>query len=92
MSGIKDLSKRYANKFGVTLTEAETVIKNSLSVMTDAIVEDGGVSYIGNFTISAVQRSERTGRNPATGESFTIPASVGLKIKCGLALKKKLNP
>lgn len=91
MSGIKDLAKRYAQNYNCTLAEAEDLIKKSLSVMTDAIAEDGGIAYIGNFTIETVQRKERVGRNPATKEEFPIPASVGLRIKCGKILKQRLN-
>lgn len=92
MSGIKDLAKAYSQKHGVTIAEAEVIVKNTLGVVVDAIVEDGGISYIGNFTIETVQRKERTGRNPATKETHTIPASVGLRIKCGKSLKQRLNP
>lgn len=91
MSGIKDLVKIYAQKHKVTLAEAEVIMRNSLDVISDAIV-DGGFSYIGNFSIETVQRKERIGRNPATKETYTIPACVGLRIKCGKWLKKRLNP
>ena len=90
ISGIKDLAKSYANKYGVTLAEAEVAMKNALGVVVEAI-ENGGVSYIGQFTIETVQRKERIGRNPATKETHIIPASVGLRIKCGKLLKQKLN-
>lgn len=90
MSGIKDLAKAYAQKHGVTIAEAEDLMKKALGVVVDAIV-DGGVSYINNFTIEPVQRKERVGRNPLTKQEFTIPASVGLRIKCGKLLKHKLN-
>lgn len=90
MSGIKDLAKDYAQKHGVTIAEAEAIMKNALGVIVDAIV-DGGVSYINNFTIEPVLRKERIGRNPSTKEEMTIPASVGLRIKCGKLLKQKLN-
>lgn len=91
MSGIKDLAKSYAQKHGVTIAEAEVSMKKALGVLVDAIVNDGGVSYINNFTIECVPRKERIGRNPLTKEEFTIPASVGLRIKCGKLLKQKLN-
>ena len=90
ISGIKDLAKSYAQKHGVTLAEAEATMKNALGVVVEAI-ENGGVSYIGQFTIETVQRKERIGRNPATKETHTIPASVRLRIKCGKLLKQKLN-
>lgn len=91
ISGIKDLARAYSKKYGCTISEAEDLMKKSLGVITDAIA-DGGVSYIGNFTIKTVARSERTGRNPLTKEEFTIPAHTGLKITCGKFLKSRLNP
>lgn len=91
ISGIKDLSKAYAKRYGCTIAEAEESMKKALGVITDAIV-DGGVAYIGNFTIETVVRKERTGRNPLTKEEFPIPESRALRIKCGKLLKKRLNP
>lgn len=91
MSGIKDLARRYAKQYNMTVADSEVEIKKVLGVVTDSIIEDGGVSFIGNFTIETVQRAERVGRNPLTREEYTIPASRSLKIKCGKLLKQKLN-
>ena len=91
MSGIKDLARAYAKKHNCSIAEAEDLVKKTLDIITDAIAEDGGVAYIGNFTIECVQRKERIGRNPATKEEFTIPANVGLRIRCGKLLKQRLN-
>lgn len=92
MSGIRDLVREYSKKYGCSLSEAEELVKKTLDVMTDAIVNNGGFSYIGQFTIETVQRKERIGRNPATREEFTIPSTVSLRIKCGKLLKNRLNP
>lgn len=92
MLGIKELIKKYAETHGVSLAEAEKAVKNTIDTITDAIVEDGGISIIGKFSIETVQKKERIGRNPATGEPHTIPASKGIKIKCGKLLKERLNP
>lgn len=91
ISGIKDLARAYSKKHGCSIAEAEDLMKKALGVVTDAIVE-GGVAYIGNFTIESVQRKERIGRNPATKEEYTIPSVMGLRIRCGKFLKKRLNP
>ena len=91
ISGIKDLARAYSKKHGCSIAEAEDLMKKALNVVTDAIV-DGGVSYIGNFTIEAVERKERIGRNPATKEEFTIPSTISLRIRCGKFLKNRLNP
>ena len=90
ISGIRDLARDYSKKHNCSISEAEDLMKKALCVITDAI-EDGGVSYIGNFTIETVQRKERTGRNPLTKEEFNIPATIGLRIKCGKLLKQRLN-
>ena len=91
ISGIEDLARAYAKKHGCSISEAKDLMKKALDVVTDAIV-DGGVSYLGNFTIEAVRRKERIGRNPATNEEFTIPSVVGIRIRCGKFLKSRLNP
>ena len=90
ISGIKDLARAYSKKHGCSISEAEGLMKKALDVITDAII-DGGVSYMGNFTIETALRKERIGRNPLTKEEFTIPATVGLRIKCGKFLKSRLN-
>lgn len=90
ISGIEDLARAYSKKHSCSISEAKDLMKKALDVVTDAI-EDGGVSYIGNFTIEAVVRKERVGRNPATREEYTIPSTVGLRIRCGKFLKRRLN-
>ena len=91
ISGIEDLARAYSKKHGCSISEAKELMKKALDVVTDAIT-DGGVSYIGNFTIETVQRKERIGRNPLTKDEYTIPATLGLRIRCGKFLKNRLNP
>lgn len=90
ISGIEDLARAYAKKHSCSIAEAKESMKKALDVVTDAIVE-GGIAYIGNFTIETVQRKERIGRNPLTKEEFPIPATIGLRIRCGKFLKSRLN-
>ena len=90
ISGIEDLARAYSKKHGCTIAEAKDSMKKALDVMTDAIAE-GGVCYIGNFTIETAVRKERVGRNPLTKEEYTIPSTVGLRIRCGKFLKSRLN-
>lgn len=91
ISGIEDLARAYSKKHGCSIAEAKELMRKALDVVTDSIVE-GGVSYIGNFTIETVQRKERIGRNPATKEEYLIPSAIGLRIRCGKFLKQRLNP
>ena len=90
ISGIENLARDYSKKHGCSISEAKDLMRKALDVVTDAIAE-GGVAYIGNFTIECVQRKERIGRNPATKEEYTIPSTIGLRIRCGKLLKNRLN-
>ena len=90
ISGIEDLARAYSKKHGCSIAEAKEFMRKALDVVTDAIAE-GGVSYMGNFTIETAQRKERVGRNPLTKEEFPIPATIGLRIRCGKFLKNRLN-
>ena len=47
------------------------------------------LSGFGTFSVSA--RAARTGRNPRTGESISIPASKNPKFKAGKGLKDAVN-
>jgi DNA-binding protein HU-beta len=48
-------------------------------------------TYPGFGTFTKRRRQERPGRNPRTGETITIPASVTLAFAPGLDLKQLLN-
>jgi DNA-binding protein HU-beta len=51
-------------------------------------VADGGeVKWPGLFTQDVVERSERAGRNPQTGEAMTIPAGRQARLRVGSRLK-----
>jgi len=49
------------------------------------------VQFVGRWTVEAIERSERMGRNPQTGEQIVIPKRVAVKFKLGKALKDRLN-
>ncbi|WP_305910496.1 HU family DNA-binding protein (plasmid) [Methylomarinum sp. Ch1-1] len=52
----------------------------------------GERAYIHGFgTFEPTAREERQGRNPATGEEITIPASRSCRFKPSETLKKALN-
>ena len=49
------------------------------------------VTLTGFGTFETVERSARTGINPATGEKILIPASRAVKFKAGKAFKEAVN-
>ncbi|WP_244186966.1 HU family DNA-binding protein, partial [Paraburkholderia steynii] len=49
------------------------------------------VQLIGFGSFSTGARAERTGRNPSTGETITIPAAKTVKFTAGKAFKDVVN-
>ena len=91
LAGKKDLINRVATVNGVTKIEATKMVENVIDSIHALIVEEGGVSLLGEFSIEVRSRAEKKGRNPATGESMIIPAHKVLAIKAGKHLNNDIN-
>jgi DNA-binding protein HU-beta len=62
-----------------------------LEAVTHAVTRGDTVQLIGFGSFSTGARAERTGRNPATGESITIAAAKTVKFTAGKAFKDAVN-
>ena len=71
--------------------DAEAAVNAVLTAIEDALVAGEKVQLIGFGTIEVKAKEARTGRNPATGETITIPASKQIKFSAGKTLKDKVN-
>lgn len=92
MAGKADIVDHVANNVdGINKKQAGEALEAVFSAITDHL--QGGervqISGFGSFSVS--ERSERQGRNPATGESITIPASKNARFKPAKDLKEALN-
>lgn len=56
----------------------------------EAKLSDKGFTLPGFGKLALVQRAERQGRNPATGEAITIPAKKVVKFRVAKSLKDAL--
>ena len=74
-------------KAEISKKDVEKVINAFTNVVADALVDGDKVQLVGFGTFEVVERAERQGRNPATGEAMTIAASKSPKFKAGKALK-----
>ncbi|BDC45485.1 hypothetical protein PTKU15_87820 [Paraburkholderia terrae] len=59
--------------------------------MTAAVTRGDTVQLIGFGSFSTGARAERSGRNPSTGETITIPAAKTVKFTAGKAFKDAVN-
>ena len=86
-----ELVSAVADKSGQPKNVVEQVIGVLGDVIGDAVVSGDKVTVPGLLTAERVERSERQGRNPQTGESMTIAASSGVKLSAVTALKNKVK-
>ena len=86
-----ELVEAIASSTELTKTDVDKVVTALVEVVTDALAKGDKVSLkgFGNFEVRT--RSERTGRNPRTGETMTIAASKAPASKASSALKKAVN-
>lgn len=65
-----------------------------LAAIDELLIENskaGKNTPIGHMTATVKAQSERSGRNPATGESITVPAKNVIKVRVTPTLKNAIN-
>jgi DNA-binding protein HU-beta len=92
-----ELVDKIAQKTGLASRDARTVVDTvfdpdpSVGLIAAELVAGGKVAISGFGTFEARERKARTGRNPHTGETLSIPASRAPVFKAGKPLKETLN-
>lgn len=82
-----ELISAMSEKAEISKKDAEKTLTAFTNVVADVLVDGDKVAITGFGTFEVVERAERQGRNPATGETITIAASKSPKFKTGKALK-----
>ena len=75
----------------VSHADMERIVKGFMEEIINAVANGETVSLIGLGTFEARERAARTGHNPKTGESITIPAKKVPAFKPGTAFKAAVN-
>ncbi len=81
-----ELIEAIATRSKTTKTETTAMLNGLLEVIQEAVASGNDVQLVGFGTFSVSERAGREGRNPATGETMTIPAKKVVKFKPGKAL------
>ena len=71
----------------LTKVQVQKALKSFIEVTTAALKAGDKVTLVGFGTFSAVNRTERIGRNPQTGKELKISARTNGKFTPGKALK-----
>ncbi len=82
-----ELISQISENASMTKQEVGAALDAVIKAISDALASGEDVSLIGFGTFTVKERAAREGRNPATGETITIPASKVPAFKAGKALK-----
>lgn len=88
---MKECGDLYAERYGCTKVEGERVMRSAIDTLKEALLTNGGVSFLGLFSLEVVERKEKNGINPQTKERHVIPAHKAVKFTLGKNLKEELN-
>lgn len=86
-----ELVAAIAENAGLSKKDSEKALAAFVSVVTDELKKGEKVQLVGFGTFEVSARPARTGRNPQTKKTITIPASKAPKFKAGKALKDMVN-
>lgn len=82
---------RVADLSDMTKADAGKAVDAVFDAITETLKKGDDVRLVGFGTFSASKRAARDGRNPRTGETIKIPASIQPKFSAGKGLKDALN-
>jgi DNA-binding protein HU-beta len=86
-----ELVKAVAEKNGWSQKDAKPRVQAVIDTIKKSLIETGTVQLVGFGKFEVRESAERQGRNPATGEKITIPATNRVKFKVGKSLAESVN-
>ena len=86
-----DLIAKIAKDTKMSKSAAECAINSCMKNIKASLKKGQSVTLVGFGTFSVSKRKSRTGRNPQTGRSMTIPARKVPKFKAGKGLKEAVK-
>lgn len=86
-----NLIKAISDETKLAKKEASQALDAIFQVIEQVLSQGEDISLVGFGVFKVSKREERTGRNPRTGDSITIPATKVVKFSAGKALKEAVN-
>lgn len=88
--GYTECARKYAEKRGIPVSEAEKQFKDAVEVIVDQLKEENSVCFKKYFTLSVAERKGRTGTLP-NGDKYQSTTEKVVKLKTSPFLKEELN-
>ncbi len=82
-----ELVAAIAEKAEISKKDADKAVAAFVDTVTEALKSGDKIQLVGFGTFEVRERPERTGRNPQTKETITIPASKVPAFKAGAGFK-----
>ena len=87
-----EFNRNLASKLGVSIKRAGEITEGFLEAITEGLVTEDKVAFIGFGTFEKKFKAERSGvRNPKDGTECVVPAHNVVKFKVGSKLADKVN-
>ena len=87
----QELISTMASETGLTKKDCGAALDAYISAVKTSLTKGEAVRLVGFGTFDVKTRTERSGKNPRTGESMKIPSSVAPVFKAGKDLKGIVN-
>lgn len=87
----KKMAAKAAEGNGVTNAQAQAVMDAIVAIISENLKSGEAVVLNGLGSFKVVEKPERKGTNPLTGEKITIPARKAVKFKATATLLRALN-
>lgn len=84
-----DLINRVSMQTGVSKAETKRIVQVLFASMVDALSGGDKISLVGFGSFRLIERAERKGRHPQTGEEIFIKAKKVVKFRPGKNLLKR---
>jgi DNA-binding protein HU-beta len=88
----EELVKGVAKRMEVSQSAASKSVDVIFDALKESLGKGDSFRMIGFGTFKVVDRSERKGRNPRTGQEITIPAQKTVRFLPGKQLRELMNP
>ena len=83
--------QRVVQETGLTKAKASRVVERVLEIMKDSLASGNDVLICGFGKFCVREKSERRGRNPATGDDLMLSARRVVTFKCAGKLRDSCN-
>ena len=86
-----ELIRRIAERTGNTLKLTQQIVDAAFDEIASALENGDKLMFPGFGTFCVVERKERKGRNPQTGDEITIPARKVVKLRVAKMLRDRVS-